>query len=85
MIGLLASPLARYAAIACAFALVAGWAWAERAGRSIAVLELRAAQREVAALETRIKQMETRRVEEDRVRREPDPVGRLRDEWGRPD
>jgi hypothetical protein len=37
MIGLLASPLARYAAVACAFAIVAGWAWAERAGRMSAV------------------------------------------------
>jgi len=85
MLAFLATPITRYAAVAAAFALVAGWAWAERAGRTIAVLELRAAQREVAALETRIKQMETRRVEEDRARREPDPVGRLRDEWGRAD
>lgn len=80
----LVAPLARYAApVAVAGGLFA-WAWTERAGRHVAALEAAQARRDVAALEQRIKHMEARRVEEDRATREPDPVGRLRDEWTRP-
>lgn len=77
----LVAPLARYAApLAVAGGLFA-WAWMERAGRQIAALEAAQARREVAALQRQIQQMEARRGEEDRANREPDPVGRLRDEW----
>lgn len=81
----LMAPLARYA---LPLALGGGlfvWAWAERAGRQIATLEAAEARREVAALEARIRNMETRRDVEADVAREPDPAGRLRDRWTRPE
>ena len=71
------------ASLQIVFAVLALWGWLERAGRQAASLEAAQARREVAALERRIQQMETRRAEEDRAIREPDPVGRLRDEWSR--
>jgi hypothetical protein len=82
---LLAPPFARYAAVAALFGAVALWGWSERAGRQVAALEAQAARREAAAANERIKNMETRNAVEDRVRREPDAVGRLREEWTRPD
>jgi hypothetical protein len=79
----LMAPLARYAApLAIAGGLFA-WAWLERAGRHVAAADAALARQEVAALQVRIRHMETRRVEEDRANREPNPVGRLRDEWSR--
>lgn len=81
----LMAPLARYAApLAVAGGLFA-WAWLERAGRHVAAADAALARQEVAALTIRLQQMETRRVEEDRAAREPDPVGRLRDEFSRPE
>ena len=85
MIAALASPLARWAAVGAAVGLLALWGWAERAGRQAASLEAAQARREVAALDARIRNMETRRDVEADVAREPDPVGRLRDRWTRPD
>lgn len=83
MLAFLMGPLGRYAILAAVCASLAGWAWLERAGRAVAVLEAAQARREVAALEQRIRQMEVRRREENAVAREPDPAGRLRDEWSR--
>jgi hypothetical protein len=83
-LGFVASPLGRYAAVAAVAGGLFAWAWMERAGRQIAALEAAQARREVAALQRQIEQMEARRGEEDRANREPDPVGRLRDEWQRP-
>ena len=80
----LMAPLARYAAPLAIAGVLFAWAWLERAGRHVAAADAALARQEVAALQVRIRQMETRRVEEDRAAREPDPVGRLRDEWARP-
>ena len=85
MIALLASPLARWAAAGAVVASLAGWGALERAGRRAAVADAAMARAEAEALKVRIRHMETRRVEEDRAAREPDPVGRLRDEFSRPD
>lgn len=85
MLAFLLGPIGRYAILAAVCASLAGWAWLERAGRQVAVLEAQEARREVAALEQRIRQMEVRRVEEDRAARDTDPTRSLRDEWTRPD
>lgn len=79
----LAPLLSRYGLIAAVCGALALWGWLERAGRQVAAAEAREARREVAVLTERIRQMEVRRVEEDRAARDPDPIGRLRDEWGR--
>jgi hypothetical protein len=85
MIALLASPLARWGALAALVAAVALWGWTERAGRQVAVLEARAAIREAAGLRETIRHMETRRAVEDDVARDPDPASSLRDRgWERP-
>ena len=83
MLALFASPLIRYAAPLAIAGALFSWAWLERAGRHVAAADAALARQEVAALQVRIRQMEVRRVEEDRANREPDPVGRLRDEWTR--
>ena len=79
----LMAPMARYAAPLAIAGALFSWAWLERAGRHVAAADAALARQEVAALQVRIRQMEVRRVEEDRANREPDPVGRLRDEWTR--
>jgi hypothetical protein len=85
VIAFLASPIARWAALAALVGAVALWGWTERAGRQVAVLEARAAIREANGLRETIRHMETRRAIEDNVSREPDPAGRLRDDgWIRP-
>jgi hypothetical protein len=84
MIGLLASPLARWGALAALVGAVALWGWTERAGRQVAVLEARAAIREANGLRETIRHMETRREVEDATRNDPDPASSLRERWGRP-
>ena len=83
MTALLASPLARWAALAALVGAVALWGWSERAGRQVAVLEAQAAERRADAAEARIKNMETRNAVDDAVRRLPRPTDSLRDEWSR--
>lgn len=85
MIAALASPLARWGALAAAVAALALWAMAERGGRLSAVAAAAEARREAAGLRERIRTMEVRRHEDDRATRDPDPVRSLRDEWTRPD
>lgn len=84
MIALLASPLARWGALAALIGAVALWGWTERAGRHVAVLEAREAIREANGLRETIRTMETRRAVEDDVARDADPAASLRDRWGRP-
>ncbi len=83
MIALFATPLARWAAVAAVLAAVAGWGAIERAGRQAARAGEAAAVAEANALRARIRNMEARNAVEDRVRREPDPVGELRREFSR--
>lgn len=85
MLAALASPLARWAAVAAVCAALAGWGAIERGWRQAATLRAAAAEREAAGLRERIRQMEVRRREDDRATRDPDPVHSLRDEWQRPD
>lgn len=80
----LATPLARWAAAGAVLLAVGAWGALERAGRQAAVLEARAARLEANGLREVIKRMETRNAVDDAVRREPEPVSRLREEWGRP-
>jgi hypothetical protein len=85
VIAFLASPIARWAALAALVGAVALWGWTERAGRQVAVLEARAAIREANGLRETIRHMETRRAVEDDVARDPDPARSLRDRgWERP-
>jgi hypothetical protein len=85
MIAALASPLARWGAVAGVCAALGGWGALERAGRQAADLREAAAIARAEAAEARIRTMEARRHVEDRIAREPDPVDRLRGEWTRPD
>lgn len=85
MPALLLSPVARWLALAGVLAAVAGWGAIERAGRQAATADAALARAEAAALTARIRHMETRREVEDNVSREPDPAGRLRERWSRPD
>jgi hypothetical protein len=79
----LLTPIARWAALAALIGAVALWGWAERAGRQVAALEAQAAEQRADAAEARIKHMETANAEADRARRDPNPIGSLRDEWTR--
>ena len=85
MIALIASPLARYAALAAVCGGLALWGMAERAGRFAAAADAREARAEVASLTARIRNMEARNAVDRDVARNPDPAGELRREWSRPD
>ncbi len=79
----LATPLARYAAVAAVCAALALWGWAERVGRQAAVLREAAAVAEANGLRQVIRNMEARNAVDDAVRREPRPADRLRESWTR--
>jgi hypothetical protein len=81
----LLSPAARWLAVGAVLAALAGWGAIERAGGQAARAEAALAVAEANALRERIRHMETRRAVEDDVAREPDPAGRLRERWSRPD
>jgi hypothetical protein len=83
VIAFLLSPLGRWVAVGAVCAALAGWATLERAGRQAARAGELAAVREANGLREVIRRMETRNAVDDGVRRERDPVGELRREFGR--
>lgn len=64
---------------------LAGWGGLERLGRLDALRQVADLDKVNASLTARIRNLETRNGIDEGVRREPDPSGRLRDEWSRPD